>query len=550
MARDGGLHRILGMRLHVARLVLVDLGGQHGVAPLQFVVLQRQQRRARRHERIVRRLALADEAGHRRAHLGRRRHPDHALGIGRGRHGHGARQSGRRQHAERGDGIGPPPARLDLRVGEQLPRQPPQRHDDGVQDGPAGQQDAEEKELPRHQEDGQEHDEHAIDEGQQRIAHEPPLLAPAGARRLDGGQAQHVALEQIPEPGIGALPQVGNLDGVRQHVVAVIAQQGIAVHEERGHAAQDDDVVGHGPSQARLQLRPGDHGQRRQEQLHQDARRPHQHAPALVGEAGRRRRVHIGNGHQQQEHQPDLVDLAAARLDRAGVAQLVDGLDQRIHQRHGQHIAGREYLVPDVVRQRLPVHGAQRSAVEHHGQPQQPAHPGEQPAVVRQRGAQPAVGIEQRQLERAGIADVLLDLLRALAATALHQVAHVRRAIGHQHVGAVQLGHQADDLVLRHGVVIQLSAGDLPDLLHAAASIHQADQQVGLGRVAVEFAVALVLHHIPDLPPVGVALDVDVRAQARPQRADAVPGIAVEGGGRHVPLPTRTRPTTSGAASP
>jgi len=50
-----------------------------------------------------------------------------------------------------------------------------------------------------------------------------------GALGVD--DAQHVALEQVAEILVGALAEVGYFDGVGQDVVAVEAQQRIAVEQ-------------------------------------------------------------------------------------------------------------------------------------------------------------------------------------------------------------------------------------------------------------------------------------------------------------------------------
>ena len=68
-----------------------------------------------------------------------------------------------------------------------------------------------------------------------------------------------------------SLPEVRRLDEVGEDVVAVVAQERIAVHGERVDGADDHDVEGHELHHARLGIPPDDRGQRCDHELDEHA---------------------------------------------------------------------------------------------------------------------------------------------------------------------------------------------------------------------------------------------------------------------------------------
>jgi hypothetical protein len=111
------------------------------------------------------------------------------------------------------------------------------------------------------------------------------------------------------------------------------------------------------------------------------------------------------------------------------------------------------------------------------------------------------------------------------------QLRHVRVHIALDQVVGMELAQQLDDVLLGRGVLGQFVGQPLPHRRHVPLAVHEADDPVGGGVEAVILARDPVLHHVPDLAPVGVAVDADVAAQARPQMGHAIPVGGQQGGG-------------------
>ncbi|MFO0276667.1 MAG: POTRA domain-containing protein, partial [Planctomycetota bacterium] len=90
--------------------------------------------------------------------------------------------------------------------------------------------------------------------------------------------------------------------------------------------------------------------------------------------------------------------------------------------------------------------------------------------------AHAAVGVPDRDLQRQRSADILLDPRPAALARALAHLLAVRRLDGQQDVGLVQLGQQAQRLVLGRAVVAEPLARLLPDLMGRALAVPQPDE--------------------------------------------------------------------------
>ena len=115
-------------------------------------------------------------------------------------------------------------------------------------------------------------DENPVDEGGDAVNHEPGPLPEGGQRRLRVPHTEEVALNQVPEILEAPRPEVGDFEQVRKHIVGVIAQEGVAVKEERGDPGDKDHVVKDGAHGARLGIDPEEKGERGDEDLHGHAR--------------------------------------------------------------------------------------------------------------------------------------------------------------------------------------------------------------------------------------------------------------------------------------
>ena len=79
-----------------------------------------------------------------------------------------------------------------------------------------------------------------------------------------------------------------------------------------------------------FRTQPDQQRERAEKKLHPDTDRAHGHPSVLVAEARGRGGVDIGNRHQHQEHDADLVHFAAVYLGGIAVAELMESLHDRI----------------------------------------------------------------------------------------------------------------------------------------------------------------------------------------------------------------------------
>ena len=114
-------------------------------------------------------------------------------------------------------------------------------------------------------------------------------------------------------------------------------------------------LYGDGADDTRLDVDPYEHRQRGEEQLHQDPGRPDEHALPLALECGCGGSLHIGNRKQHQQHDADLVHLAAPALGREGMAELVQRLHQRVHEPEREQVRHAQRTVGDVLGEFAPM---------------------------------------------------------------------------------------------------------------------------------------------------------------------------------------------------
>ncbi len=152
-------------------------------------------------------------------------------------------------------------------------------------------------------------------------------------------QARGPGRQALAPVRLAAPSQVGQTRRVAQKVVAVITHQGVAIEDQGGDAAQGQRDQGRIAQPARLHRRPDHHGHRRRAELDHDAGGRDGGSGPAIRQAQRRRRVHVRQGHQQQEGQAHLVRGTAPSAQRQRVAELVQGLEQRVDQPHHQQHA-------------------------------------------------------------------------------------------------------------------------------------------------------------------------------------------------------------------
>jgi len=324
-----------------------------------------------------------------------------------------------------------------------------------------------------------------------------------------------VARDQVQPPAVRSLAQVGDLDRVGQDVVAVIAQQRVGVEQHRADTTHHHQVVGQRPRQAGLQRQPGKKRQRGDPDLGHHACGAYQHALALVCEGVGCRRVDIGHGVEQQQHQAHLVHLAAAQPHGQAVGHLVGDLQQREAQGQHPQVVGRQQLIAEVVAQFVPARRQQQQRWQHHPQPGQHQRPARQRRCPARHPLQHAVGVPERKAQRQGVEHLAHEALALVLLAALEKLGHVGRGVQAQQVGRVQLAQQVHDLVLGGRVVLQVGQQLVPDRLQAVQAVQPLEHPPGRRVETMLAAGHPIFDRIPDPAAVDMAVHAHVATQAR-----------------------------------
>ena len=126
--------------------------------------------------------------------------------------------------------------------------------------------------------DDRDGNEQAVEEGRDAIEDEPRARPPIRLRKARVARSEGIALNEVAEIAVGTLAQVRQFESVRQHVVAVEAQQRIAVEQDRGDAADQNNVVGHGVNHPNRGISKDENRHGRQQHLNANSDRSDHHA--------------------------------------------------------------------------------------------------------------------------------------------------------------------------------------------------------------------------------------------------------------------------------
>ena len=107
-------------------------------------------------------------------------------------------------------------------------------------------------------------------------------------------------------------------------------------------------------------------------------------------------------------------------------------------------------------------------------------------AAGRHGRAEHHIGIEQWQPQRQRVRNAGHELAPAQPGGARDDLAEIGRHVRVEQVGLVQLCQKTDEVLLRERVVTQPLAGKLPDRIHRAFAIHEADDEISGGREAMK----------------------------------------------------------------
>ena len=100
--------------------------------------------------------------------------------------------------------------------------------------------------------------------------------------------AEEPAFYQVTQIARRPFCEVGQPDGIGEHVVSVETQQGVAVEKQCRNAADQHEVEGQGVHEPRLCVEPEHQRQHRDKQFDHDADGAHRHAVPFLREGIRR----------------------------------------------------------------------------------------------------------------------------------------------------------------------------------------------------------------------------------------------------------------------
>ena len=404
--------------------------------------------------------------------------------------------------------------------------------DGGEKDDPC-QRDAHLQILLSDEKDDGRHQHQPVGQADHAVGGQQPGFFARARRRLGVFNAQRKALAQVLELLARALKQIGHIEPVDQHVVAVKTHQRIEVEQQGRDAGHKNHVVGQRIDHARRTVGPHQRRDRGHRKLGQHAAGAHQHAMKAAAKAPAGRRIHIGQGRKQQQHHAHLVDLATVALAGRRMAKFVDQLGQ--HQAHIKQAqvprceqAGR--LVKEALRfvcQRLDTQHQQHHIAQ--GTDRAEDQPDQRHGPI-----EGAVRIDERHLDGQKAQDQRLDFTPAPLAVALEQAGGRRAAVKLQQIGQVQLAQQLHHLFLGQRQ-LRLELDQLaPDLVDGAVGPQPTDESIGIGGDPEKVAAQAVAQHHPVLPPEGLPVRPHAAAQAGAHAGHTVPGIAVGASARLV----------------
>ena len=415
---------------------------------------------------------------------------------------------------------------LQLGAADQVFEELEQGQHDGGEENDPGQRDAQVQVLLGNEKDDGRHQHQPVAQTDHAIKRQAPDLLAGARSRLRGLDAQQEALAQVLELVARALEQIGCIEPVHQHVVAVKAHERIEVEQQGRDAGYEDHVVGQGIDHAGCGMGPDQGRHCRHRKLRQHPRGANQQAVQAAAKAPAGRRIHIGQRRKHQEHHAHLVDLAAIALAGRGMAKFVHQLGQ--HQPHIEQAqiarceqAGR--LIKQPVRF---VHQCLDAQHQQH-QVTQGADRAEDEANQRHGPIEGAVRIDQGHLDGQKAHQQGFDLAATTLPVALEQTGCGRASVKLQQVRQVQLAEQLHHLLLRQGQ-LRLGFDQLnPHLVNGAVGAEPTEESVGVGGDAEKIATQAVAQHHPLLAPKALTMRPHAAAQAGTHAGHAVPAVAV-----------------------
>ena len=178
-----------------------------------------------------------------------------------------------------------------------------------------------------HTPDDRHDDEGEVDLGGDGIRGEPRSMALRHEGIVVDAEAEDPVGGEVVECVARSLPEVGRFDEVGEDVVAVVAEERVAVDGECVDGRDDHYVEGDEREEAAVGVPPDDRGDRGDHELDEHSGGGDDDSLPFAGEAPGVGHVAVEAGHKGEQHDAELVDFAAEMFAGEGVAQLVQDFD-------------------------------------------------------------------------------------------------------------------------------------------------------------------------------------------------------------------------------
>ncbi len=403
------------------------------------------------------------------------------------------------------------------RLNEKL-AQPPQRHHQQIHHRHGRQK------MPQHPQPVPL--EHMIEKEQNRNRHDPhvncrrdaiqrkeQLLALRQKRVFVLLEPQTPLAQLAPEDTRRLLPQVRNLQNVRQDVIPVVPHQRVRVEQQRADRADKDRAQAEIIEQPRLAEPPEKRRDAGDQQLDVHPRRADHRPLPLVGQHPRIADVAIQARRKDQQHQAHLVALAAELFARQPMAELVQDFADPHRRADVDPVLGRKEFVErrQLALKDIELHQHQQQRGRGQTQHQCPAHPREQPPEPRQQPVQEPLGVDPLEAEHEDVGQLADPLAFDLFAVPLAELRPLTRQIGDDQVAAVQHPDQAAEFLVRDLLRRVLVLEPALDLVETDPAIQQVEEEILFLLKAKVRERQRILDNPIWLPLVTMSLDDKVR---------------------------------------
>ena len=215
-------------------------------------------------------------------------------------------------------------------------------------------------------------------------------------RAVGALSSAHEPLDQVAHVPEGAASQVGDLQVVAQHVIAIELDERVQVQEAPQACHRRDEQGGRMNPRSRIRGAPGEHRERPHHELHVQSRETHEQPFRAFGEEPGVVDVAVEGRVEVDQHEPQLVYRAAEMLAGHAVGGFVRRPDQQDHEQHGEERrdADRVAQVPRHVRR---VADRQGRGEYHEADRERPEAGGEAEADTRRNPREHPVGVEERE---------------------------------------------------------------------------------------------------------------------------------------------------------